>query len=332
MTIMDQMSQLLRRQQHHYNKERDIEASSIVSCHKYKSQFHGIKGRYDLEAKKNLSSYAHKHLFQVALGNSESLSHKLESDGITHIIWPTGKEQKAHNSHYIKCGDRCNCLFRIMYDCQCKHELAISPVFVIESWNARHYSNKTFHDINPSLLINSLYVNNEVMCTNVNKNILHPNEVIDISGSQIEDVSEQKLCVPTERISYTELHNTASELCRVVSDDQKASKLTYIKLKEWIQRLRNNEDFEITFQKSVLDVEINQDENKNMMPLSSTVSSTNSQKLGKRYKSFRERNLSVFDKRNTNQDEVHTRPKKNLSIILVGCVICLNVQNGAVKN
>ena len=34
MTIMDQLSQLLMRQQHIYNKERDMETSAIVSCHK----------------------------------------------------------------------------------------------------------------------------------------------------------------------------------------------------------------------------------------------------------------------------------------------------------
>ena len=53
MTIMDQVSQLLTRQQHLYNKERDIEISSIVSCHQYKSKFYGIKGLHDHEAKKN---------------------------------------------------------------------------------------------------------------------------------------------------------------------------------------------------------------------------------------------------------------------------------------
>ena len=50
--------------------------------------------------------------------------------------------------------------------------------------------------------------------------------------------------------------------------------------------------------------------NHNMMPLSSTVSTTNSQRIGKRYKSFRKRNLSIFDKRNTNQDELYIRPQR----------------------
>ena len=146
--------------------------------------------------------------------------------------------------------------------------------------------------------------------TQLKNNIVNSNEIIDITCSQIDEIVSPNDIVQTDKISYTELHNTASELCRVVSNDQRSSKLTYIKLKEWIQRLRNNEDFDIIFQNNVIGLENKAVGNQSMMPLSSTVSTTNSQKIGKRYKSFRERNLSILDKRNTNQDELHTKPRK----------------------
>ena len=67
MTIMDQLSQLLTRQQYLYNKERDVEVRSIVSCHKYKSSFYGMKAKHDHDAKRMLSTYAHTYFFRLHL-------------------------------------------------------------------------------------------------------------------------------------------------------------------------------------------------------------------------------------------------------------------------
>ena len=156
MTIMDQLSQLLTRQQFLYNKERDVEVRSIVSCHKYKSSFYGMKAKHDHDAKRMLSTYAHTKLFQVALGNSASLSCKVDTDGTSNIVWPTGQQQFEGNSRIIPAGARCDCLFRIIYDCQCKHELRISSIFKVEKWNQRHYNNKTFNELNPNMHIDQL--------------------------------------------------------------------------------------------------------------------------------------------------------------------------------
>ena len=67
MTIMDQLSQLLTRQQHLYNKERDIETTSIVTCHKYKSKFIGMKALNDHEAKKNYLVMLTRNYFKLHL-------------------------------------------------------------------------------------------------------------------------------------------------------------------------------------------------------------------------------------------------------------------------
>ena len=65
MAIMDQLSQLLTRHQHLYNKEREVEISSIVSCHKYKSQFYGIKAMYDHKTRKNCLPMVTKSYFRL---------------------------------------------------------------------------------------------------------------------------------------------------------------------------------------------------------------------------------------------------------------------------
>ena len=147
-----------------------------------------------------------------------------------------------------------------------------------------------------------------IISTNGNKKVC--SEIIDVTGDNGNDLSPLNEIDRSERISYTELHNTASELCRVVCNDQGATRITYVKLKEWIDKIRHNEKFEIVFQPNDLALGKNSTIHQNNMPLSSTVSTTNSLRIGKGYKSFRERNLSVFQKSNTNQDELHLKPQR----------------------
>ena len=135
-------------------------------------------------------------------------------------------------------------------------------------------------------------------------------DIIDVTGGIVNDLSSTNGIDNTDKISYTELHNTASELCRVVSNDQQNTRVTYVKLKEWIDRVRRKEKFDIVFQQNDIAGGINPSLHHNKMSLASTVSTTNSQRIGKRYKSFRERNLSVFDTKNTNNDELHVKPQR----------------------
>ena len=61
-----------------------------------------------------------------------------------------------------------------------------------------------------------------------------------------------------------------------------------------------------------------------LLPRASTVSTTNSLRIGKRYKSSRKKlNKSIMDKSNCHNDEqfIHQREKKAKHTILVGFVI-----------
>ena len=72
-------------------------------------------------------------------------------------------------------------------------------------------------------------------------------DIIDVTGDNVNRLLASNETNKTARISYTELRNTASELCRLVSNDQRSTRTTYVKIKEWINRLRRNEKFDIVF-------------------------------------------------------------------------------------
>ena len=321
-TTMEQLSKLLTRQQHLYNKEREYQDKSRVSFHLYKSKFFGSRAIDDKKCKEKLSTYAHKELFQVALENSESLSHKVNSDGVSHVVWPTGNIPQQDNSKTIYIGSRCNCLFRIMYDCQCKHEFAINPSFQIDHWNKRHYNNTTFNGIYPEVNIHNTRVNqsqldNDVVSPNCNYNhidLTDDSNMYDTLPNQLNGSSCDKVVDPFSttklNVSYNELMNTATELCRTVSTNQRACRSVYVTMKEWIERIRSKEPFDVKFERNTLIcINDNIDSNDNM-PQAATFSSTNSQRLGKRYKSCRENNLSIYHKNNTNNDEQFLSPTK----------------------
>ena len=114
--IMEQLSKLLVRQQHLYNKEREQEVKSETYIFKYRSKYAGYKSTMDTEARRSLSTYAHSKLFQVELLKSQSLSHMLTDDNEAYVVWPTGTTRVTKNSITISTGGKCNCLFRRLYD------------------------------------------------------------------------------------------------------------------------------------------------------------------------------------------------------------------------
>ena len=130
--MIEQLSKLLTRQQHLYNKEREEEMKALTYMYKYKTKYVGEKALYDIEAKKKLSTYAHSKLYQVSMKKSANLSHKLSVDGKSYIVWPTGNHPDALISIIIPVGLKCKCLFRTMYACQCEHEFAIDPQFMLD--------------------------------------------------------------------------------------------------------------------------------------------------------------------------------------------------------
>ena len=152
MSIMDHLAKLLQRQQHLYNKERNCEIRGDVSRARYKkSKFTGDIATEDIEAMKRLSIYAHNNLFQSALSQSEFLSHKFNDDSRTHTIWPTGELATSENSTILNEGERCSCLHRVNFDCQCAHELVVYQKFNINHWSSRWLNNKTYNDRFPSI-------------------------------------------------------------------------------------------------------------------------------------------------------------------------------------
>ena len=102
-------------------------------------------------------------------------------------------------------------------------------MFIIESWNPRHYKNKTFHELNPNVLISLLnqnkyqivivphnqqlttVPNNQQIVTAPNSNMDRSSDIIDVTCNNANEFSAPTEIDNTDMISYIELHNTASE-------------------------------------------------------------------------------------------------------------------------
>ena len=114
-----------------------------------KSMFNGDNAIQDFEANLNLSAHAHNRLFTKVLQSSEFMTYRYDNENNTHIVWPTGEISSKDNTIKLKVGERCKCHFRINFDCQCAHELAVNKKFIIDHWSSRWYSNKTYNAMYP---------------------------------------------------------------------------------------------------------------------------------------------------------------------------------------
>ena len=146
------------------------------------------------------------------------------------------------------------------------------------------------------------------------------------------------------RVSYTELNNIASELCRTVSNDQQQCKETFVYLKQWIEHLRKGKSIEVKFVSTEQVTNFNAHSSIHITPktangsdeshiLPATLGTTNAMRLGKRFiggiehmsnqntnhsKSYtrtsavtRERKSTLFSAHNTNNDEAYLTPERS---------------------
>ena len=70
-------------------------------------------------------------------------------------------------------------------------------------------------------------------------------------------------------VTYKGLSEIASDLCRIVPDDQLLCKSTYIKLHEWIGKLRSGQRFNVVFENDHFPTEAS--DNRNGDPIAAIV-------------------------------------------------------------
>ena len=328
MSIMDHVTKLLQRQQHLYNKERMVQIKGDVSRGRYKkSKFIGDIALEHIKAKKSLSTYAHTELFQVALNRSESLTSRYNVEDQTHLIWPTGELATGANTVTLKVGERCRCSLRINYDCQCAHELVVTKKFNLGHWSTRWYNNKTYNSMYPLQHSENLNITD---AQNDNREVfLDLTEPVQTNVELLQSTEDVNNGNRTGKVSYTELNTLASELCRTVCNDQMKSGETYSYLQKWIEILRTGQEFDIKFIPTSYNMDCN---NEHIYP--STLGTPNSNRIGKRFKSSMEQNItkSHASKRDntkitrlhssvTKDDELHLGPGKKRKDTY-GCYLC----------
>ena len=91
----------------------------------------------------------------------------------------------------------------------------------------------------------------------------------------------------SKKVTYRDVLEVATDLCRTVSDDPQLCKSTYATISEWISRLRQGNDFEVAFHNKSLPHTSNS--SKRQTPLPSVITPVGgSKKTRKRYKSSTE--------------------------------------------
>ena len=172
---------------------------------------------------------------------------------LSHKVWPSGIVFDVNNPEHIviKVGDRCNCWRRVDFDIQYKHELRINLKFKELDWGHRWFNRRQFNRQYPNM--STFETNPEVI--EVDNNIDdNPGDVelicVDNNNSDNDKdnlVFNSILDKHNSKVTYSDVLEMATDLCRTVSANQKLCKSTYGTLFEWITKLREGHDFEISF-------------------------------------------------------------------------------------
>ena len=271
-SICDHLKSLCERQQQICNKENDFETEHLIRLNHFKPTLDGEFAYEEIQAMKALSIAPHKNYFVKQLKSSEGLQISFNDSNQCYQVWPAGESFDHDNDDHviIKRGGRCKCWRRVDFDIQCKHELRIQPKFKIGDWGHRwynrrefnkHYPNMSTFEVNPEI-INIDDTQHDVECnnSNVTGSAIPPkfedsesgNEVIYLETRKMDESVEDKAVNSIiendkSKVSYSDVLELATDLCRTVSGNPPLCKITYGYLFEWISKLRQGEDFDVIF-------------------------------------------------------------------------------------
>ena len=264
--ICKHLKSLCERQQQICNKENDYETDHRIRSECYKPILDGELARQEFNARQILSRKPHSDYFVKQLKSAQTLQSTFDEGSLTHSIWPAGTEFDPNDSEHvvIKVGDRCSCWRRVDYDIQCKHELKICGKFKKEHWGHRWYSRHAYNAMFPNMcthnLKNNIPINNhseeheevnlgEASFCEENEIEVdeHSDTAFDRNTVESNTVFNSILDANKSQVSYKDVLEIATDLCRTVSEDAKLCKVTYATIFEWITKLREGDQFEIKF-------------------------------------------------------------------------------------
>jgi hypothetical protein len=142
-SVVEHVVMLHKRQVHLTQIRRTKDIKSYVGTVKYKSSLRDQAGYDDEAAKKQLSRWAYKCLFQVEFERSRKLQHKVY-EGMVYV-WPHGKTQDCEQLVVFEDGQKCSCSRRTGFVFQCRHELVQDGKFALDKYATRWLNRRTFN-------------------------------------------------------------------------------------------------------------------------------------------------------------------------------------------
>ena len=273
-------------------------------------------GYEERKARLSLTQVPHSNYFVKQLKSSELLQSTYDTVNKCHKVWPLGEifDTNCDEHIVIEDGERCKCWRRIDYNIQCKHELKLNPKFEVKHWGHRWLNRKEFNRLYPNM--STFEINPEVInveeddghtrnidnSTNLNgKESSH--SVIHLDNDNLNDGVDETICnsimdEPNSIVTYRDVLEVATDLCRTVSDDPKLCKSTYATISEWITKLRQGDNFEVAFHNKALPHTHNVSRCDN--PLAAVITPAGSTKRKrKRYKSSAEIRRNTYTSKRT---------------------------------
>ena len=270
-SIMEHKSFLMQRQQDHAKMRKADEDALHVQCFKFKSQREGQLGVDEVVAKKNLSGYAYREIFQTVRSRAEWLQFFVNDDGSA-SIWKTGKDPDTCVVTVIEGHQRCNCLDRKSWSHQCEHEYLIDGKFILSKWNHRWYNNHVFQEMCPSLSFifavskhsdtNAEFLPydiSDMVDTTTHENELLINDNVDEYAS-IDECGEDNFMdnfMPSEypqdiaqvhsKVTYQDIMIRMGELARTVQNNQEQLSAVLVNVNRMIDYYRKGKNFEVNF-------------------------------------------------------------------------------------
>ena len=147
----------------------------------------------------------------------------------------------------INVDHRCDCWRRVDFDIQCKHEMKLNLQFKLKHWGHRWYNRREFSKQYPNMStfgINPEIIDVEDGC-NDNTSINNSDgEIICLDENNSDDNDQQNnsddnqdtvvfnsiLDKHNSKVTYSDVLELATDLCRTVSDDPKLYRSTYATL------------------------------------------------------------------------------------------------------
>jgi len=313
-SVLNHLKLLMERQQQICNKENNYESDHVVRSNHYRPTLDGEMGFQEKIAFKALSPIAFESYFVKQLKSSELLQSAYDDDLLAHRVWPAGVPFNENDKEHIviKVGDRCNCWRRVDFDIQCKHELKLNVKFKENYWGQRWLNRMKYNKLYPEM--STFHSNTEVIeidnsCNNQSNVSEAGNQVTCGNDRTSEGEEEEDFVFNTilekknSKVTYNDVLEISTDLCRTVSHDPKLCRNTYATIFEWITKLREGKKFDICFNNKLIPKPpsiLNKDESAQAAIITPV---QNTRKRRSRYKSRQEINRSKIGRINNFDDD-----------------------------